>query len=797
MPGSNQTEIRFLDPEPPEFSVVEAEKTAFEVFGLEGEFKPLVSERDQNFRIRAKEGDYVFKISNVLEDHAAVDFQSRALIHLAENDPSLPVPRVVFSKRGKAHEFIHRSDNERHIVRVLTYLPGVVTGDVEISTALFEDMGRLIARTGLALRDFYHPAAGYDLLWDLRYLPRLRPLTKYIEDPGFRRYIERDLDFTNQQVLPRLAGMRSQIIHNDANAHNLIVDPGRPDKVAGLVDFGDMLHAPLIFDLAVAAGSLTLHASDPLESMCRVAAGYDRVLNLEDDEINLLSHLALGRIAQELLIAVKRGHDDPDASPYVLGDIEAYTRILAKLLESGHQRIRSELRQACRFPVYCPVGEAVPDAKHDELSPLLQRRSKSLGSTLELSYDRPLHVVRGEGVWLYDADGRRHLDVYNNVPHVGHCHPHVVRAVSRQLATLNTNTRYLFDNVVSYAERLAASMPGELGSCIFVNSGSEANDAAMRICRTLSGRQGAIIMEEAYHGITESIDELSPAAYPGPEAPPLAARVRTLESPDMYRGRFRDDPDSAALNYAASADAAIQSLEQAGIGTAAFMIDSSFSSNGILTPLPGYLPAVVEKVRAAGGYIIADEVQIGFGRSGTRLWGFEAQGFMPDIVTLGKPVGNGIALGVVVTTPEIREAFGEKIDFFSTFGGNPVACAAAHAVFDVIEQEGLLQNAAETGEYLRQGLAQLASRYPRIGDVRGQGLFIGVDIVTDAASRNPDPVLADKLRNQLRVNGVLVGRESRAGNVIKIRPPLAFRREHAEILLETFDQSLAALDCHQ
>lgn len=793
MTPESTSNIRFLAPVPPQFSQQQAEEAASELFGLEGVFKPLNSERDQNFRIQTGDGDYVFKISNAKEDPAAIDFQTQSLLHIARSDPSLPIPQVILTRDNNPQAFMTSADGTRHLVRVLSYLPGTILTEVPRSRPLFKDVGAVIAQSGVALRGFFHPAAGYDLLWDLRHLVKLRPLTEYIDDTALRHAIERDLDYTLEHIFPRLAGMRSQIIHNDGNTHNIIVDPANPAKVAGLVDFGDMMHAPLIFDLAVSAGSMTLDSDDPVETLCDVAAGYDSVSALESDEINLLSHLAVGRITQELLVAAKRQADDPEASAYVVGDQKAYRIALDQLLSLGHQHMRGRLRDACRFPTDCPTGVAAPGAIQDDIKPLLKRRQSSLGKTLELAYDQPFHVVRGEGVWLYDADGQRHLDVYNNVPHVGHCHPHVVKAVSRQLAALNTNTRYLFDNVVSYAERLTATLPDGLDSCIFVNSGSEANDAAMRIARTLTGNQGAIVVEDAYHGITESIDELSPSVYPG-NPPQLAARVRTIEAPNMYRGRFADDPENAARLYAESADIAIQSLAQSGHGTAAFMVDASLSSSGILPRLPGYLPAVVEKVRAAGGLIIADEVQIGFGRSGSHLWGFEAQDIMPDIITLGKPVANGIAMGVVITTTEIRERFGEEIDFFSTFGGNPVACAAAHAVLDVIEQEGLRENARDTGDYIRTELSRLAEQCPVIGDVRGQGLFCGIEIVRDKASKEPAADIADSIRNRLREKHVLVGREGRAGNIIKVRPPLAFRREHAELLIATFADVLKTLE---
>ena len=792
------TDIKFLTPSPPLFTEQRVSDAAQRLFGLEGNLKALYSERDQNFRIDTGEQCYVIKIANREEDLNAVDLQIRALLHIAQCDPLLPVPRVVPARNGSLHEFIEATDGTRHLVRVLSYLPGQVMVDAPRSAALYEDVGRTLARCGLALRGFFHPAAGYDLLWDLRKLNDLRPLTRVIDDKPLRGSLDTALEQLVSNVLPQVSSMRAQIIHNDANLYNLLVDATNPAQITGLVDFGDMLHAPLIFDLAIAAGSMTFDNPDPLESLCHLTRAYDSVLPLEEGEINALPQLALGRVIQELLIAAKRQVDDPESSDYVLANLDASVSAVEALLAAGHAQVRNRLRDACRFPKYCPVSTtkcASDNLAADNTGELLGRRSAVLGASLELAYNKPFHVLRGEGVWLYDADGRRHLDAYNNVPHVGHCHPQVVKAVSRQLGTLNTNTRYLFDNVVSYAERLGALLPGKLGSCIFVNSGSEANDAAMRMARTLTGKQGAIVMADAYHGISESIDELSPGAYPGAEPPSLADRVRVLAAPDLYRGQLREAPDAIGT-YAGQVDDALNSLKGSGHGTAAFMVDCSFSSNGILSPLPGYLSAVTKKVRAAGGLIIADEVQIGFGRSGTHMWGFEAQGFMPDIVTLGKPIANGLSMGAVVTTPDIRDAFGKQIDFFSTFGGNPVASAAAHAVLDVIEGEGLMENARLSGEYLRKGLRELATQYPVIGDVRGQGLFVGVDIVRDPDSRERASDIADGIRNHLRENRVLVGRDSRAGNVIKIRPPMVFEIAHVDILLGAFDAALATTMKH-
>ena len=420
---------------------------------------------------------------------------------------------------------------------------------------------------------------------------------------------------------------------------------------------------------------------------------------------------------------------------------------------------------------------------------LLERRFDVLGKHLTLFYDRPLHIVRGRGAWLFDATGRRYVDAYNNVPVVGHAHPHVVRSLSRQAAALNTHTRYVYENVIEYAERLTATLPDHLTACTFVNSGSEANDIAWRMATTVTGKRGAIIMADAYHGITEAIAYLSPEG--GKQG--LAPHVRELMAPDTYRGPYLAGEDNVAERYAADADRAIAELDEAGFGTACAMIDTSFVNHGILNVPKGYARLVVDKVHAAGGLVIADEVQGGFCRPGTHMWGLDVHDIEADFVTLGKPIGNGMAVGAVITTKEIMKEFGDATGLFSTFGGNPVACAAGLAVLDVLEQEELMESARVTGEHLRAGLRDLMQRHTPIGDVRGYGLIAGVEIVKDRQTKEPAPDEMSQIMNRMKDLGVLAGREGVNGNVFKIRPPLAFKREHADILIEAMDQALGEL----
>jgi 4-aminobutyrate aminotransferase-like enzyme len=499
--------------------------------------------------------------------------------------------------------------------------------------------------------------------------------------------------------------------------------------------------------------------------------------------------LVVARVASEILICTWRIVNPTGPTEYLEDFVAQFWPAFDRLLAAGRETLRARLRGALKFPPYCPKpGEVDPAAADAALDEMLERRRALLGQKLYLFYDRPLHMLRGAGVWLTDATGRAYLDAYNNVPHVGHSHPHVLRAITRQYAALCTSTRYVYGNIIDYAERLATTFAEGPRVCVFVNSGSEAVDISWRMAKMHSGKRGAIIIEKAYHGGTDAIDAFSPAERPAGELP---AHIRTLVTPDTYRGEFRGG--DAALRYAADVDRAIAELDEAGYGVAAVMIDTSFVNHGIIDVPAGYLKLVVDKVRAAGGVFIADEVQAGFGRMGSHMWGCQVHGVEAEIAALGKPIGNGLALGAIVTTPETLASFTEESGYFSTFGGNPVACAAGSAVLDVIEDERLLANAMETGEYLRQGLRALAQRQPMIGDVRGTGMIAGVELVRDRATQEPAKQETKRIINAMKEKGVLVGREGYLGNVLKIRPPMVFNSDNADFLIAALDEAVAAI----
>jgi 4-aminobutyrate aminotransferase-like enzyme len=424
---------------------------------------------------------------------------------------------------------------------------------------------------------------------------------------------------------------------------------------------------------------------------------------------------------------------------------------------------------------------------------ILAARRRLLGPSLSLSYRTPLHIVRGEGAYLFDADGRAYLDCVNNVAHVGHAHPRVVEAGAAQMRLLNTNTRYLHETVVLYAERLTALLPDHLEVCFFTNSGSEANELALRLARAATGRPDVATVDVAYHGNTQRLIEVSPYKFDGPGGAGRRDDVQVVPLPDVYRGRHRGAGPDVGGAYLAEARAVLDAAAAAGRPAGAQIAEAIPSVAGQIVPPPGWLAGLFDAARSVGAVPIADEVQVGFGRVGSAVWAFDAAGARPDIVTMGKPIGNGHPLGAVVTTRAIADAFANGMEYFNTFGGNPVSAAIGLAVLDVIADEGLQEHARATGERLLGGLCELAARHEPIGDVRGMGLFVGFELVRDRATREPDARLASELVNRAAERGVLLSTDGPDHDVIKIKPPLPFSAADADRLVETVDAVLGEI----
>jgi 4-aminobutyrate aminotransferase-like enzyme/Ser/Thr protein kinase RdoA (MazF antagonist) len=724
-----------LEAPPPRFSPAEVATIAAALFGLEGTATDLGSERDQTFLIDDSGAGGVLKISNVGEDAAVLELETAALLHIRRVDPELPVP-------------------EPRLSRADDYWPTWDGGDGPHFVRLFERMngqgrepdlfayGQTHARLNIALHGFFHPAAGRRLLWDIAHASDLREHVSAIPDVSRHRLVENVLDRFEDRVALRWPLLPAQVCHGDFNLDNMLLDD--EGRISGITDFGDIGFTAQAADFAIGVASLLRgRPADDVFRAARIATdGYQSRIPLEPVELELLGDLVAARLAAIVTISAWRVDRYPENAEY----IQAWDADTWALLEQfdalGYDEVAHELG-APRPPV--PTTE------------LARRRYAVLGPALTpLTYDDPVHVVRAEGVWLYTGDGRRLLDAYNNVPTVGHCHPRVTEAVVRQTRLVNTHARYLYEPLIELAERLVSLMPAGSGldTVMLVNSGSEANELAWRFATAATGADGAIVTEHAYHGVTTKIADLSPEEWSEEHAPSHVALIA---------------PPREGVSLRAEMQSALDSLDGR---LAATFVDGAFTSDGIYFPEAEEFAAVVKETHAAGGLFVADEVQAGHGRTGDALWCFENYGITPDVVTLGKPMGNGYPVAAVITRREIAGELAKQTKVFSTFGGNPVAAGAALAVLDVIEDERLVEHAAQVGARLLRSLADLGA-----GEVRGRGLLVGVKLEGSAS--------ADRIVNRLREEGVLIGRTGRDENVLKIRPPLAFTAEEADMLVAT------------
>jgi 4-aminobutyrate aminotransferase-like enzyme len=591
------------------------------------------------------------------------------------------------------------------------------------------------------------------MLWDVQHALRLRELLPAVTDRAVRDLVARTLDRYEAVVTPAWPSLRAQALHTDLCDDNVLVDDD--GVVTGIIDFGDMSWTATVVEAVSVVESLVAgRQGDDVFRTARLALdGFQRATPLEADELAIFGELVAARACASVVIPVARAglHRDGDA---LMADLRLEARALLETFDAlGFDEVARRLggREPGR-------GASLPS--------LVRRREVALGPALTpLSYREPLHLVRGEGVWLTDAHGRRYLDAYNNVPVVGHGHPRVVEAIVRQARRLNTNLRYLHETALEVAERLIAATEPELDTVLFVNSGSEANDLAWRIARAATGGSGGLCTEYAYHGVSEAITALSPEEWGSAGGP---EHVRTW------------DPRADA---AASFAAALESLEEAGHRPAAAILDAVLTSDGILDLEPASAAELLRLTRRSGALWIADEVQGGHGRTGV-MWSYQRLGIQPDIVTLGKPMGNGHPVAAVITRRELAARFAETTDFFSTFGGNPVAMAAALAVLDVVDDERIVDRARVTGDDLRRRLRAGVGGNPAVLAVRGMGLATGVE-VRDAA-------LAGDIVEGLRSRGVLVGTCGAEGNVLKIRPPLVFGPTHAALFVDALGETLAS-----
>jgi len=761
-----------------------AARVAAEMYGVTFTIQSLPGEYDDNFHLQAADSRaFVLKMMHPAREDAFVDMQCCAFTHLATKAPHLALPRVIPTSQGELYARVTLEDESSRLVWMLSYLPGTTMAATKLhSPELLGSLGELLGEIDVALLDFAHPCAQRFLKWDLSRSNWARDYLSHIADPERRALAKKFLNLFEEEAVPRFPLLRRSVIYGDANDHNALVDP-QTKQVVSVIDFGDMHEGFTVGEPAVAAAYAILGELDALAAAGAVLAGYHQALPLSDEEIAAFFPLLAARLAVSVVNSAHRKSLVRD-DPYVTVSEEPAWAALERLA-SIDSRSALEYFRAAAGKV-APIagskrasGAGAEPAKGFTFEESLAARKRLLGGNLSLSYDQPLKIVRGSMQHLYDQAGRTYLDVYNNVPLVGHSHPRVVRAIQDQVTLLNTNTRYLHDNILRYAERLTALLPDPLQVCYFVNSGSEANELALRLARTHTGREDVIVLEHAYHGHTSTLIDISPYKFNGPGGRGRKPWVHVAPIADDYRGTYRRGEANLEKKYAAHVGEILADCKQKGQRVAAYIAETLPSVAGQIVFPPNYLAEVYQHVHANGAVCIADEVQVGFGRLGTHFWGFGTQGVVPDIVVFGKPMGNAFPLAAVVTTREIAASFANGMEFFSTFGGNPVACAAGLAVLDVLREENLQQNALTVGTEWLHDLLQLQAKHPLIGDVRGLGFFLGIDLVLNRETRAPATRQASYVVNRLREEGILAGTDGPHHNVIKLRPPLCFTLANA------------------
>jgi 4-aminobutyrate aminotransferase-like enzyme/Ser/Thr protein kinase RdoA (MazF antagonist) len=782
-----------LDNKIPRFDLTQAADLARRHYGLEGELLPLPSYRDQNFRLRTVgNGTWVLKLANSVEDRASVESQLAAMVHLkARLEGSALIPEVRLTLEGERIVWTDGKGGVRHLLYLLSYLPGRMVADLEShSTGLIESIGGLVGRVDRGLADFHHAAClDTSMNWDLAQAEKVRSKTQHIKPLRRRLLAEQVLDAHIARVKVGLGHLPGGVLHNDGNCHNVLVeDSGEGPRAVALIDFGDLIKTRRVFGLAIAAAYVVMAKDQPLLAACEMVAGYHRVAPLVQEELAVLLPAIRARLATSVTMAVyHRAQRGSASDDYLTVNVRPGWEALERLAGVDDDLARN------LFEEICGLGERrrhVPGRTAEEI---LAVRHRHFGRNLTTSYQEPLKIVRGHLQYLFDEVGRPYVDGVNNVCHVGHCHPRVVEAAQLQMLLLNTNTRYLHDHLADYTERLAALFPDPLSVVFLVCSGSEANDLALRMARAHTGRHGVVVVDGAYHGHTGCLIDLSPYKNEGPGGIGAPPHVHKVMMPDSYRHPIHDRDREIGGGYAGHMTRALDELDRAGHGIAAFFCESMLGCGGQVELPPGYLKQAFASVRRAGGVCVVDEVQVGFGRVGSHFWAFETQGVVPDIVTLGKPIGNGHPMAAVVTTPEIANSFANGMEYFNTFGGNPVSCAVGMAVLDVIEEEGLQEHARLVGGRLKAGLTSLMEKYPLLGEVRGRGLFLGVELVRDQETLEPAADQATLVVEKMKDRGFLLATDGPLHNVLKIKPPLPFAEENADRLVVELDEVLGEL----
>ncbi|MDI9340963.1 MAG: aminotransferase class III-fold pyridoxal phosphate-dependent enzyme, partial [Sediminibacterium sp.] len=675
------------------------EKLTKEHYGLSVTVKALNGYDELNFMlISGNKEKFILKVSNQTQNYSFLDAQVKIVSHLKNSSISGQLQQFVLNINGEALTQIIYNDNVYYI-RVLSFLKGTFWHEENNKAIkLYHNLGRFIGTMDSCLQNFAHPAMHRYYIWDISRASNANEKLKYIKNHEKRRIAGYFLLQFDTEVAPKIHTLRHAYIHNDANDYNILVND---QEITGLIDFGDMVYTALVNNLAVTCTYAMLHHPDPLEAAVNIVSGYHQCYSLTTDELDILYYLIAARLCISVTQSSYNASLDSNNEHHFITEKPAW-ELLQQLIRINPLKAQDSFRKACGM-------ESLISKNNYDL--LLQKRHQNIGQNLSIGYKDKLKIVKGALQYLYDDKGRTFVDCVNNPSHVGHCHPSVVRKMQKQIATLNTNTRYLNDSIVEYAEKLKDTLPKNLNICYFVNSGSEANDLAIRMSRHYTKQKDIIVLDHAYHGTSTIAMEMSPYKFDNKGGFGKMPWIHKAINPDLYRGPYKYGDEKAGEKYASDVQRIIIDLEKQGKSPAVFICETLLGVGGQI-PLPkNYLKNVYNYVKKAGGVCIADEVQVGFGRVGDAFWGFELQEVIPDIVVLGKPIGNGHPLAAVIVSNEIAEAFNNGMEYFNTYGGNPVSMVTGLTVLEVIQEEEMQQHAKEVGNHLMDGLKGLMKKH--------------------------------------------------------------------------------------
>lgn len=725
-----------------------------------------------NYAIKVKSDTFIFKTYRFEQElFDVIQAENEALIFLNQHSGG-KYPRPIPFISGE-YLLLKEIDGHASICRILTFLPGSFLGDQNPSKDLYASLGTFLGELDRSLQPFRnYTLKARRLDWDIQFLHLNKPLIEEIENAQDRNLVRHFFLQFEENVSPFLSQLRMQIIHADANEWNVLTENG---KVSGIIDFGDLTYSPLINEVAIALTYICYDKEKPLDWVEEFLKAYHKIIPLEPKELDILYYLVAARLCISVCQSAHARKVSPENSYASISEKAAW-EMLRKWVAINPIGAANTFKKAVNLPPQeAPSLESQVNRRHEYISPLLS-----------ISYKKPISVSGAAFQYMYDSAGTSILDAYNNIPHVGHSHPKVVEAGQRQMAKLNTNTRYLYDLLPEYAGKLLAKFPPSLSKIYFVNSGSAASDLAMRIAYAHSKNPNILVMEHGYHGNTQISIDISDYKFSNKKGFGQKNHILKAPIPDTYLGKYQINDGTAGKLYAQDA---IKLLQESGKNVGAFITEPIVGCGGQVPLAEGYLKELYPVIREQGGICISDEVQTGFGRVGDFFWGYEAQGVVPDMVILGKPMGNGHPMGAVVCTEEIADSFSKGVEFFSSFGGNPVSCAIGLSVLEVIEEENLQENAKTVGEYYKSLFNKLQVLYPSIGDVRGSGLFLGVELVKPG-TKNPDTELAAWIKNELRNRNILISTDGPNDNVLKTKPPLCFSKANAREVVENISEVL-------